>query len=166
MKKILVLMLILSVASLANAGVVVTLDKTEVFPGDVVTLVIGNDAGAAGGTIGFTLDVIQGAEPASAGVLGAWMLPPATAATITSDAAGVYFAFTNGTIGLNVMGDWLEASFTVNPGAAAGSFVDLNWGGAILGMTPENMSIPVVPEPTTIALLGLGGLALLRRRKK
>ena len=30
----------------------------------------------------------------------------------------------------------------------------------------DNVTITVVPEPATLALLGLGGLALLRRRKK
>ena len=39
-----------------------------------------------------------------------------------------------------------------------------NWGGG--GFTVDNISITAVPEPSSAALLGLGGLALILRRRK
>ena len=166
MRKLVLLMLVLGMTSLANAGIVVDTVPDFTYGGDVITLVIGNDTPAAGGTIDLTLNVSCACD-GRASVLGEWMLPPATAATITEDYHGVDFDFTNGTIGLNVMGDWLEVSFTVSRWVKSGMTVDLTWGGTILGMTPDDVSILVlIPEPTTITLLGLGGLVLLRRRKK
>jgi hypothetical protein len=41
-----------------------------------------------------------------------------------------------------------------------------NWGNIRFGTTFDAVTIPPVPEPSTLALLGLGGLAVLLRRKQ
>jgi hypothetical protein len=44
-------------------------------------------------------------------------------------------------------------------------YINVTWAGNYGGLTPDDIAIHVIPEPMTIGLLGLGGLALLRRRK-
>ncbi|MHC4911744.1 MAG: PEP-CTERM sorting domain-containing protein, partial [Planctomycetota bacterium] len=61
-----------------------------------------------------------------------------------------------------VAGDWSTVEFV---GLAVGTYtIDLTDGGST-GMQLATADITVVPEPTTIALLGLGSLVLLRRRR-
>jgi len=45
------------------------------------------------------------------------------------------------------------------------SWINITFTGNYGGFTPADIAIHVIPEPMTIALLGLGGLFLLRRRK-
>ena len=146
MKKLILSMLVLAMTSLAHAAIIVDFGgMTEVRPGEVVTLTIGNDELSAGGTIGLTLNVSQ-AQDGNAEILGSWMLPPEFAAIITDDGTGgVNFEFEDGTIGINIMGYWLQAEFTVPITAALDSTVDLTWSGIILGETPPDASLLVVP---------------------
>jgi hypothetical protein len=59
-------------------------------------------------------------------------------------------------------GDWSTVEFV---GLAVGIYtVDLTTGGAG-GTQLATADIEVVPEPSTVALLGLGSLVLLRRRR-
>jgi hypothetical protein len=44
-------------------------------------------------------------------------------------------------------------------------YINISWAGNYGGFAPDDIAIHVIPEPMTIGLLGLGGLALLRRRK-
>lgn len=88
--------------------------------------------------------------------------------------------------GLNVVGPaavavngLLDGNLAVNQGSIAGTIVtnlphgsslfirwsDLNDVGNDAGLAIDNLNIEVTPEPTTLALLGLGAVALLRRRK-
>ena len=69
-------------------------------------------------------------------------------------------------------GEWLRITFDINGGTFAAVIDGLNTGTLRIGThviaLPDGSSesaINHVPEPTTMALLGLGSLALLRRRK-
>lgn len=60
------------------------------------------------------------------------------------------------------VGDWSTVEFV---GLAVGTYtIDLTTGGAG-GTQLATADIEVVPEPSTVGLLGLGSLALLRRRR-
>jgi hypothetical protein len=61
-----------------------------------------------------------------------------------------------------VAGDWSTVEFV---GLAVGTYtIDLTTGGAG-GTQLATADIQVVPEPSTVALLGLGSLVLLRKRR-
>jgi hypothetical protein len=60
------------------------------------------------------------------------------------------------TLTANVDGG-VTLQFAVSTGAATGSFVNAQF---------DNVSMTVIPEPASAALLGLGGLALIARRRR
>lgn len=60
-------------------------------------------------------------------------------------------------------GIWFEVDFTCLA-ANVDVFVEL-WDAADLSAPADSLTIHQIPEPMTLALLGLGGLFLLRRRK-
>ncbi|MHC4462858.1 MAG: PEP-CTERM sorting domain-containing protein [Planctomycetota bacterium] len=68
-------------------------------------------------------------------------------------------------------GEWVKITFPlINSGTYQGVIDELNAetlriGGHIIALSDGSSESGVVPEPTTVALLGLGALALLRKRR-
>jgi len=172
MKKLLALVLILAVASLANAGLMLSWDNTA------QTITMSCDIGLIGGinnAIGVMVD------PAIDGTLigditfrtiGAPDADPTVNRLTGLEAVGAGLPFGGGFAEVvwgdpittpAPAGDWLSftmAGYTL--GTEAGHAVEVVlWGDNVTG---GSIYLNPVPEPATIAILSLGGL-LLRRKK-
>lgn len=163
MGKWLPLVLVLGLASGASAALtLVGVPAEPIDIGEIITISVANSEG--GGYSGW----LEMTAPAVAGFDAAPEFTPA------ADPGGVskmtYWPD---------YGEWYEftiSSFPPSPAIAAGDHVLIHVKGLSEGSTKLNLyasdgvklldqcTISVIPEPATIALLGLGGL-LLRRRK-
>ena len=171
MKKLLVLALVLGMASLASASLTWTVSGTGVTSVDV----------AKGGTV--TVEIYSDsaeAYPKGAAYLGTYESPvysSITGITATAAAGGNYvIADVGGTYPnfWTVLAVDTQEPFTVATGIqfyvtfTAGTTLGSNsWmldEESSAGGPTDYLTVNVVPEPMTIALLGLGGL-FLRRRK-
>ena len=166
MKKLLVLMLVLGMASLASA-VLVSSDTVTV--GNIVWSVageqlIGTNASGVGDNDTYAIWIDGDTSP--------WADIVVDAAPSLNDAAGDLgkinsWSFSGGT-GYDVYGGDLDGMVMPNEAAGVWYQFDLSGEGTIgIGQYPSFDAlgtITVVPEPMTMVLLGLGGL-FLRRRK-
>ncbi|MHC4098865.1 MAG: PEP-CTERM sorting domain-containing protein [Planctomycetota bacterium] len=163
MKKILILMLVLGMTSMASAALTLS--------GDLTLL----NAGATG-----TIQVISDAD----GGYGMWIgIADITSATYDGDPTFTPAGNPNGdSLMTNYDPSWYGEVIvsSLNPGAPIlpGAHININLVGvtentetmveirASDGVTVlDSVKVTVLPEPMTIALLGLGGLFILRRRK-
>jgi hypothetical protein len=161
MKKLLVLTLVLGIASLANAGFSLAADGTTVtmvgadndtYAGTTFNLICVDSATTTTPTINYNGGVAPSTITANMGFAANWEayigLPAGSVKSVwvieLADSAEPYELLNGTLVTANMAG-----AGTVYLRTAAGAAID---------------SITVVPEPATLALLGLGALVL--RRKK
>jgi hypothetical protein len=178
MKKLLVLALVLSVASMANAALVITPSATTVTVGDTFTMTLGTDTAITAGVgecywllvADTSLVSIDYASGAGLSFIDAGITVATDAASNHSDAGlpdgtegisgGIFLtqlSSVNGTIYTNIQATALTA------GTATLMILDGGTSEAI--GSPVTLTIKAIPEPITMTLLGLGGLFLRRRSK-
>ena len=161
MKKLLIVMLVLAVASVANATLSITAPAT-VDLGATATVTVSSDTAAdsyiayvdfTGGVPLSNAQILAAAGPNAKctlspyGYAGYYEIAALDYTPPSDILAGAHFTFD-----LISTGADLSTTYTVR-------LLDEDWATEI-----GSVGIEVVPEPMTIALLGLGGL-LLRRRK-
>ena len=172
MKKVLVLMLVLGCASMATAGLSLYVNGApaetstiSIYPSDYIMIGVYSDGTMPDGKHSGAVIL----DPSALGqypVLGAW-----TGATVDYDTVitGHYVVAPGGPVGIfyhtsAVLGEvlpaglWSEFEFHCN-GVGDIDILLADDAGA-----PAFLTIHQIPEPITMALLGLGGL-FLRRRK-
>ncbi|MHC4158274.1 MAG: PEP-CTERM sorting domain-containing protein [Planctomycetota bacterium] len=161
MKKLLVLMLVLGMASVANATVLSWSVDAITIPSISATVVVQ-----------LTSDDDQGYDPKSVGASGASSIASIVNIVATPNAGpdSTVQELTSYPEWWAVRATNLGSPFTVTSGAQFNVTIK----GLATGThayssdyygTDDTLEITVLPEPATVALLGLGGLFLLRRRK-
>jgi hypothetical protein len=181
MKKLLILMLVLGVASVANAAIQIELRDAA----GTTTIATGTATGVdlqlgTNYTVYVTGAVAD--SPATGGIYGpTWTasdwtnLGPANSTTYVDDTGDLSFC---NWVAAYQGYDWQAKDSGMGPGVSTGDWVHVDLtalaqGSYSLGLfdyavssatAVATISGNVIPEPMTVALLGLGGL-LLRRRK-
>jgi len=174
MKKLLVLALVLSIATMANAALTLTISgPTSVVTNSVTTYTIGYSLGGFNGLVSADMDIVS-----SVGSIGGGAAITTNRDTvidiigINSSTGNYEISLTNDNLGTDLTSPLATFQFTAPSvtGLASvqlleNSFFDLNWN-AITGsdLSLPTLSVHVIPEPMTLSILGLGGL-FLRRRK-
>jgi hypothetical protein len=162
MKKLLILMLVLGITSTASAVLTWSVSTVDVEPGaSIVVQLVSSDADP------FDPKWV-GQEPSGiAEITSILALPAATPDSIVLDPTATGYAgwWTVNTLDLNPPSDIIAgAQYDVTITAGMTADVSTAFDSDSYG-TNDVLTVNVIPEPMTIALLGLGGLFLLRRRK-
>lgn len=171
MKKVLVLMLVLGVASLASANYVPTVNgglSVTVGKGGTVTLVVANNTAGVAGNLQQADDYVLFDTPGLVASVGG----PTYGSAYLTGAPG-WIDQTGSMAGLYELNNSLAANtavpvgnivtITLTMGNTQGTTNVTVYEGD-LSTVDGNASITVTPEPATLAILGLG--AMLLRRKK
>lgn len=168
MKKLLAVMLVLGVASVASAAITLdpAMDGVVLMPSETVTIPILSDGGLLGMNVAVTVEgpgSIMGAKNGTGWDPG-FSFDPVVEPGMAVLGAGNFNGNMDqvvGTIEIHCDGEG-DVIVTIIPDSRFGGSSDMNFG------TPEiggSIVIKQVPEPMTMSLLGLGGLALIRRRR-
>lgn len=183
MKKLLILMLVLGMASTANALMLEYKNAAggnDVLEGSVVTInirgdvactsfristaITGDFSGVTLGTVDSGFDFLNIPGQLKDGSVGnLWIFQTNGAVDQAGGSPAVLpsvvfatFTLTAGTAGNTItFDDW--AGVLPPP-------TDTNYNGSVINLDPP-LVLNIIPEPATLALLGLGGLFLVRRRK-
>ena len=210
MKKLLVLLLVLGMASMAQAGLILTVDglpapdEIDLIPSDYITLDVSVEADTllAGGDLMITLSNAQGVLDASGIVFeqepltlaynpfaGGWIEfnLPWDGPWATVDAQPQQVLISGGNLSFDTMGPYTlmdglvfhceeptdvvielvafnrvtyyDHDTSVPPGDSVAKVLYAK------DTIIDSIIVHQIPEPMTMSLLGLGGLALLRRRR-
>lgn len=176
MKKLLVLALVLSMATMANAGLVVSVSG----PATLATNAVGTY------TVSYTcsglnnnnlvasdMDIVVDLGGIGGGVVVTTNVDTGLSYMGINSGTGNYESSLTNDVGDSDMGSPLftfKLTAPASPGTAhvqllENSFFDTDWNQITGGdLTLNGETVVVTPEPITVALLGLGGL-FLRRRK-
>ena len=182
MKKLLILFIVLSLATEASAVSVSAISGSApviLMQGTTITVDLVSDTDMTGigdteeGYAGWWITADAGVGLPSNGTFDSFL------DTVTSNALSRLFAISTATSGYIAPGDPFF-SFSVTAPSTNGDYdVIVNFSTAYASFWDDtatdryadlvsgtNLTITVIPEPMTIALLGLGGLLLLGRRSK
>ena len=173
MRKIVVLILVLGIASMASADLTWTttggadLPSVDLNPGDSVTVRIASDS-ATGGTIYTVAGDADVAKITAQAVLPAAGDDASILTTYSSQLWVKWESKDSDEPFNNAAGPWMELTLTA-PGTAVGGSsatinADMYAASNNRGTSGDLLTVNIIPEPATLALLGLGGL-LLRKRK-
>jgi hypothetical protein len=178
MKKLLILMLVMGVASTANAALTLvssagdTLDPTGATNPSITMIGIHNDTAAAGQGQGVWLTITETGQGQWTGVMNSFVPPSPELAElihygVVDPGDGVMVDLIEANLAkipsVNPWGEGVLSDFefmcTQQPGDVTITLLDND-----LVTVLDTLTISQVPEPITFGLLGLGGL-FLRRRK-
>jgi hypothetical protein len=184
MKKLLVFLTVLAVAGVANGAVIDILVNgadwigQDVEPSDRIKVTWRNDvAGVYGGGFGaFQISVSNGDYYEGTGWVNTTALPVLPGITVTATDPGHNVYLTGGTYMEVPTGDMASWEFHVPDYKVESDYIIIDpyagsWNSvyAYPGEGADQFPyivLHVIPEPMTIALLGMGGLFLLRRRRR
>ena len=167
MKKLLVLALVLSIATVANAALTLTLSATEVGIGEAIDLGINNSVAGTDGLYVAYLALLDD------GSIATWTGTHVLGANAIPEISISYWGYDPEYGEDNI--EVINSNPALYPSLPAGKTVDFGLEGVAEGTVTillydegfveiDSVSVEVIPEPATMLLLGLGGL-LIRRKK-